>query len=141
MAVDALIDTGAMLAILDKSDQWHASCLATVRQLRLPLLTSEAALAELFHMVGDSPFKKEATWEFLLSGTILLGSIQHSELPGIRSLMSRYADRPMDFADATLVYLAERESLETILTVDQTDFSVYRIEGKRHFRVLPIERP
>jgi predicted nucleic acid-binding protein len=55
--------------------------------------------------------------------------------------MSRYADRPMDFADATLVHLAARESIETILTVDQTDFSVYRSTGKRRFRVLPLERP
>jgi uncharacterized protein len=55
--------------------------------------------------------------------------------------MSRYADRPMDFTDATLVHLAARESIEAILTVHQTDFSVYRITGKRRFRVLPLERP
>ncbi len=141
MAVDALIDTGAILAILDKSDRWHAPCQAAIRQLRYPLLTSEASLAELFHMVGDSPAKKETTWQFLQSGAILLGSIQHPELHYIHSLMSQYSDRPMDFADATLVYLANRESVETILTVDQRDFSVYRIAGKKRFRVLPIERP
>jgi predicted nucleic acid-binding protein len=45
----------------------------------------------------------------------------------------------MDFADATLVHLAARESIETILTVDQT--AVYRITGKRRFRVHPLERP
>jgi predicted nucleic acid-binding protein len=55
--------------------------------------------------------------------------------------MSRYADRPMDFADATLVHLAARKSIETILTVDQTDFSVYRITGKRRFRVLSSRTP
>lgn len=47
----------------------------------------------------------------------------------------------MDFADATLVYLAKRESLSTILTVDQADFNTYRIDGKRRFRVLPVDRP
>jgi predicted nucleic acid-binding protein len=47
----------------------------------------------------------------------------------------------MDFADATLVHPAARESIETILTADQTDFSVYRITGKRRFRVLPLKRP
>jgi predicted nucleic acid-binding protein len=55
--------------------------------------------------------------------------------------MSRYADRPMDFADATLVHLAAGKSIETILTVDQTDFSVYRITGKRRFRVLSSRTP
>jgi predicted nucleic acid-binding protein len=47
----------------------------------------------------------------------------------------------MDFADATLVYLAKRESLSVILTVDHEDFATYRIEGKRQFRVFPRKRP
>jgi len=51
-----------------------------------------------------------------------LAEIQDSELPDIRALMSRYWDRPMDFADATLVYLAKRESLSTIFTVDLRGF-------------------
>jgi uncharacterized protein len=62
-------------------------------------------------------------------------------LPYLHALMSRDWDRPMDFADATLVYLAKRESLSVILTLDQGDFATYRIEGKRQFRVLPVRRP
>jgi uncharacterized protein len=141
MAVDALIDSGAIYAILDKSDYWHEACLSTIRQLRLPLLTTEAALVEVFHLTGGSSFRKETAWQFLRSGAILLASIQDSDLDRIHGLMSRYADRPMDFADATLVHLANRESIQTILTVDHTDFSVYRIAGKRPFRILPLERP
>ena len=51
--------------------------------------------------------------------------------------MSQYWDRPMDFADATLVYLAQRENLSTVFTVDRADFETYRIDGRRRFRVLP----
>ena len=58
-------------------------------------------------------------------------------MPALHNLMSKYCDRPVDFADATLVYLARRESLSTILTVDIADFTAYGIEGKRKFRVLP----
>jgi uncharacterized protein len=141
MAADALIDTGAILAILDKSDRWHGPCRAALGQLRFPLLATEAVLAELFHMVGDSPSRKEVTWQFVRSGSLLLASIQHSELHHIHALMSRYADRPMDLADATLVYLAARDPIETILTVAQTDFSVYRIAGRRRFRILYVDRP
>jgi predicted nucleic acid-binding protein len=47
----------------------------------------------------------------------------------------------MDFADATLVHLAERESLPMISTVDQADFATYRIKGKHRFQILPLERP
>jgi predicted nucleic acid-binding protein len=58
-------------------------------------------------------------------------------LPFLHALMSRYADRPMDFADATLVHLAQRESLSTIFTIDHDDFETYRIDGRRRFRVIP----
>jgi len=137
MAAEGLIDTGAILALVDQSDRWHRACVAAFHQLRLPLVTSEAVLTELFHLVGDRRKEMEGAWKFVRSGAIRLTSIQHEELPDLHALMSRYSDRPMDFADATLVHLARRESLSTILTVDQADFQTYRIEGKRRFRVLP----
>jgi len=141
MPVEALIDTGAILALLDRSDRWHALCVDALQQLRLPLLTSEAVLAELFHLVGDSRHEMETTWKFLRSGAIRLATIDDSELPEIHFLMSRYADCPMDFADATLVYLAKRERLSTVFTVDHADFNTYRIEGRKRFRILPSMRP
>jgi predicted nucleic acid-binding protein len=141
VAANALIDTGAILALLDRGDRWHQACVAAFRQLRLPLLTSEAVLTELFHLVGGSRAEMEAAWKFVRSGAIILSAIEDTELPNVRSLMSRYWDRPIDFANATLVYLARRESLSAILTVDHADFATYRIEGKRQFRVLPAERP
>ena len=138
---NALIDTGAILALLDRSDRWHTACVEAFRQLRLPLLTSTAVLTELFHLVGDTRAEMEAAWRFVRSGALVLGTIEDAELPHLHGLMSRYWDRPMDLADATLVYLAKRESLSVILTVDQADFATYRIEGKRQFRVLPRTRP
>lgn len=138
---NALIDTGAILAILDRGDRWHQLCADAFRQLRLPLITSEAVLTELFHLVGDSRVEMETAWKFAASGALVLAPIEGAELPSLRSLMSRYWDRPMDFADATLVHLAKRQSLSTILTVDHADFETYRIDGKRRFRVLPASRP
>jgi uncharacterized protein len=138
---NALIDTGAILALLDRTDRWHTVCVDAFRQLRLPLLTSEAVLTEVFHLAGDSRHEMEAAWKFVRSGALTLGIIEPAELTHLHGLMSRYWDRPMDFADATLVYLARRESLSVILTVDQADFATYRIEGKRQFRVLPKKRP
>lgn len=141
MAADALIDTGAIVALLDKTDVWHQPCQDAFRQLHLPLLTSEAVLTEVFHFVGESKSKMETAWKFVRSGAIVLGKIDHEELPQIHALMSRYSDRPMDFADATLVYLAKRESISVVLTIDHADFATYRIEGKRQFKVLPFNRP
>lgn len=141
MAVDALIDTGAMVALLDRTDRWHGVCADAFRQLRLPLATSEAVLTELFHFVGDDRRKKETAWKFLHSGAVRLMAIEDAELPAVHALMARYWDRPMDFADATLVYLAKRERLSTVFTVDHADFSTYRIEGRKGFRIFPQTRP
>ena len=137
MSASALIDTGAILAILDRKDRWHQKCTDAFRQMRLPLLTSQAVLTELFHLTGDDRNEMEAAWKFLRSGAVVMGLLDNLELPALLNLMSKYWDRPMDFADSTLVYLAKRESLSTILTVDIANFTTYRIEGKRKFRVLP----
>ncbi len=138
MAAEALIDTGAILALLDGTDRWHAACVDTFRQLRLPLVTSEAVLTELFHLIGDDRHEMETAWKFLRSGAVRVAIIEDSELSEIQALMSRYWDRPMDFADATLVYLARRERLPTVFTTDHSDFNTYRIEGRKRFRVLPV---
>ena len=103
MRVNALADTGAILALLDRSDRWHRVCVETFSSLRLPLLTSEAVLTELFHLVGDDRHESESAWKFVRSGALELAAISHGELPAVYGLMSRYWDRPMDFAGATLV--------------------------------------
>jgi uncharacterized protein len=141
MAANALIDTGAILALLDRTDRWHQPCVDAFQQLQLPLITSEAVLTELFHLVGGNRRETEAAWKFLRSGAVALMAMEDSELPDVHALMSRYWDPPMDFADATLVHLAKRESLATVFTVDYLDFETYRIEGKRRFRVVPTKRP
>jgi predicted nucleic acid-binding protein len=137
MGGNGLIDTGAILALLDRRDRWHGACVAAFQGLRVPLLTSEAVLTELFHLVGDKPHEIDAAWKFLRSGAVAVGTIAHAELPELESLMRRYSDRPMDFDDATLVHLARRESLNVILTVDHDDFETYRIDGRRRFQILP----
>jgi uncharacterized protein len=137
MHANALIDTGAILALLDRTDRWHRICVETFPSFRLPLVTSEAVLTELFHLVGDDGKEMESAWKFVRSGALELAVIEDGELPAVHALMSRYWDRPMDFADATLVYLARRENLSTVFTVDHADFETYRIDGRRRFRVLP----
>jgi predicted nucleic acid-binding protein len=132
-----LADTGALLAYLDRSDRWHDRCRKAFGQLRLPLVTTTAVLTELFHLVGDDRREKEAAWGFVRSGAVSLAPVLASDLPAIEELMIRYHDRPMDFADATLVHVAERDSVSTVFTVDHDDFETYRINGRKRFRVLP----
>ena len=137
MAANGLIDTGALLALLDRDDRWHQRCAESFVALRLPLATSAAVLAELFHLLGNNRRELTAAWGLLRSGAITLLPVDDRDTAELETLMKRYADRPMDFADATLVRLAQREGLTTVFTVDHDDFETYRIEGRRRFRVVP----
>jgi hypothetical protein len=130
-----LIDTGAILAMLDRRDRWHERCVEAFGRLRLPLATSAAILAELFHMLDPSEFT--AAWSFVRSGAVTVLPVADEDLPDIDALMGKYRDRPMDSADATLVHLAEREDLSLVFTVDVNDFETYRIAGKRRFHIVP----
>ena len=89
---------------------------------------------------NESRHEMETAWKFIRSGAIRLATMGDSELPEIHALMSRYWDRPMDLADATLVHLARREGLNTVFTVDHADFDIYRIQCRRRFRILPSIR-
>ena len=137
MRGSALADTGALLAYLDRKDRWHHACREAFTSLPLPLMTSEAVLTELFHLVGDHPRDVEAAWGFTRSGAITVAPVSDADLPELEALMRRYHDRPMDFADATLVHLAGRESVSTIFTIDHDDFETYRIGGRKRFRIVP----
>ena len=132
-----LIDTGALLALLDRSDRWHKPCVDAFSNAPLPLATTAAILAELFHLLGPDKHELKAAWNLLRTGAIQVLAIDDQDMPAIETLMLRYSDRPMDFADATLVHLAERESIAYILTVDYTDFAIYRIRSKRRFDIHP----
>lgn len=133
----ALADTGALLACLDRDDPWHERCRDAFGQFRLPLSTSSAVLTELFHLLGDNPREAELAWAYIRSGAVTVLPISDRDLPDIEALMHKYRDRPMDFAGATLVHLAQRESLSTVFTIDHDDFETYRIGGRKRLRILP----
>jgi hypothetical protein len=79
---------------------------------------------------------QQALWRMLLRGDLLLEHPSPQELIRMEELMDQYRDHPMDFADASLVALAERLSLNRIFTLDFNDFSTYRIKGSRAFTIL-----
>lgn len=58
-------------------------------------------------------------------------------MPRLKGLMWKYRDLPMDLADAALVRIAEREDIDTVFTIDRTDFSLYRLPRRKRFRILP----
>ena len=133
----ALIDTGAIIAIVDADERFHSACREALASLHIPLFTTEAVLTELFHLIAARSLSMEKAWSFVRSGCLRLHPMQDSDLPALRGLMTQYADRPMDFADATLVHLAARQSISLILTVDHDDFETYRLPRGKKFTILP----
>lgn len=131
-----LIDTGAILALLDRKDRWHERCTDAFSRLRLPLATTTAVLTEVFHLLSRST-EVPVVWGFVRSGAVQVVPIGEQDLPQLEILMARYQDRPMDFADATLVHVARKANLTTVFTVDHDDFETYRIEGRQKFRIVP----
>jgi predicted nucleic acid-binding protein len=132
-----LIDAGPLVALVDADDQHHEKCVDCLRNLREPLVTVWPPLIEAVYLLGDLPRAREAVWEMLARGVVQLLRLDLADIPRIRELMTKYADRPMDLADAALVRVAEREGIRKVFTVDRSDFSVYRLHGRVALAIIP----
>jgi hypothetical protein len=137
VAGELLLDTGAFVALIDRSEERHRDCVQVLEQWSGPILTSEAVLAETLHLLGPGWRPRSACLDFILRGAVLLVPSSLESLRRVAELMKKYADRPMDYADATLVALAEDLNADQIFTLDRGDFSIYRLQEKRPFRILP----
>lgn len=138
MAADrTLLDTGVLVAFLHRDDAAHERAVRAVRGVRGPLLTTEAVLTESMHLLGRTRGGTAACLEFFLRDGALLVPSSRAALARCRELMEAYADLPADFADATLVALAEETATWTILTLDRQDFSVYRGREGERFKIRP----
>ncbi|MGP1667084.1 MAG: hypothetical protein ACTS5I_14515, partial [Rhodanobacter sp.] len=74
--------------------------------------------------------------EWAQRGALAVVEVPVSAYPDIGTIIRKYADRNIDFADAALVWLANHTGMHDILTVDEADFSVYRLKGGRRFALL-----
>ena len=137
MAGELLLDTGALVSLLDRSQKHHEACAAFFGDWDRPVVSTEAVLTEATRLLGMLRGGREACIDFFLSGGALLVPATSASLRRSRELMTHYADLPMDYADATLVVLAEELETNLVFTTDRRDFGVYRIKGRRRFEVLP----
>ena len=132
-----LVGAGPMVALFRRADQHHARCVAALRRLREPLGTVWPAVTEAMFLLSDRPDAQAALASKLESAAIGVLPLDRRDMPRVRELMAKYADQPMDFTDAVLVRVAEREGIDTVFTTDRRDFSVYRISGRKRFRIVP----
>jgi predicted nucleic acid-binding protein len=137
VAGELVLDTGALVSILDRSQRQHHECRLTFEAWTAPIVSTEAVLTEASHLLSSTRGGIAACVDFFLSGGALLVPTSSSTLRRARTLILKYADQQMDFADATLVALAEDLATDLVFTTDKTDFSVYRLHGRRPFTILP----
>jgi len=136
-AAVVLVDTGPLVALLDPSDRARSRCRAWLDRLtRSELVTTEAVVTEAEYLLDFSVEAQAALMHVLASGRPRVESIDVADRPRIAELMHRYADLPMDYADATLVRLAERLGTSKVFTLDRRDFGIYRA-GRRRFDLMP----
>ena len=138
----ALVDTGAIVALINRADRFHAQAAAWFRGFRGRLLTTEAVITETAYVLAASPQHQQAalTWIERAREAQILQVAAMEDYTALARIISKYADLPCDYADATLIWLGEKTGVLQIATIDQGDFSVYRVRGRRRFRILIGER-
>ena len=95
------------------------------------------AVTEAMYLLGFSVRAQGALLEMIERDAVSVESPDPEDLPAIRNMMLQYADLPMDFADASLVSLANKRGLYRVFTLDKRDFSVYRLSRGKSFSIVP----
>ncbi|MDP3016843.1 MAG: PIN domain-containing protein [Deltaproteobacteria bacterium] len=132
-----MMDTGPWVALIDRSEERHEECVEWLRDFRGNIFSSEAVLTEVLYLLNFSSRARSAALDFVLSGAIILVPPSLESLKRVKRLMEKYKDIPMDYADATLVSIAEDLSITEVVTFDVKDFSIYRLSSKQPFVILP----
>jgi len=131
-----LLDTGVVVALLDRSERLHEACAAAVQEIEAPLITCEAVIAESFYVLRNLAGASEAVIENVAAGIFQIPLQLSHEAAGLKQILRKYRDRKIDLADACLIRLADEFGTADILTLDQ-DFAIYRWGKNKPFRMLP----
>ncbi|MGB8885567.1 MAG: PIN domain-containing protein [Candidatus Korobacteraceae bacterium] len=130
-----LLDTGVVVALLDRSERYHARCAEAVGELERPLVTCEAVIAESCYLLRRLPGAAETILENVARGIFHIPFQLSQSAAPVAAIMRKYRDQPADFADACLIHLADELNAGEILTLDR-DFVQYRWRKTRRFDLL-----
>ena len=134
-----LLDTGPLVALLNRHDEHHEWAKLQWGQAALPLLTCEPVLTEACFLLRAAPGGGHAVLELLRRGVVKVAFHLEDHVQPLADLVRKYANIPMSLADACLVRMAELSAESMILTLDH-DFRLYRKSGRRVVPVIMPER-
>lgn len=129
-----IVDTGFLVALYIRGDVLHESAVEFLRQQTGTLITVTAVVVET-SFFPDALGKREFLSWISRSG-LEIREIPVDDCSEIVRSIDKYADQNIDFADAALVWLANRTGDREILTVDEKDFSIYRLKRNKQFRLV-----
>ncbi len=129
-----ILDAGPLIAVLNREDQHHRWACVTLERLGPPFYTCSEALTEAAALTGQPA----AIVEMVQQGELVLAFSLAEQAAGVLSLLRKYADRQMDLADACIVRMTELMRDSRVVTVDRSDFSVYRRHGRD---LIPVISP
>ena len=133
-----LTDAGPLVALLDKNDIRHVVCRAYLPRLSPPMRTTWPCFTEAMYLLGRTVGHRgqDQLWEWVESGFLTFYEIASEQRLEMRLLMTKYKDRPMDMADASLVTAANTLGIRRVFTTD-SDFLAYRTKANQAFEVVP----
>jgi predicted nucleic acid-binding protein len=137
MAERAVADTGPLVAVVRKREKSHRKCVAALKAFRPPLLTCWPVLTEAAWLLRGEPGGIKALGGLVESGSVKLVELDESALQWIITFLERYASAGAQMADAAVMYIAEREGIDAVFTLDRRDFSVYRTTDGRALEIVP----
>ena len=132
-----LIDAGPLVAILSEADQYHARCLEAAKALPETLFTCWPVLTEAAYLLRKSPIGMDALISRLQLGRLELLPLDASDVTGIGAILAKYRDQNLQLADACLMHLCNRETINTVFTLDQRDFVAFRTHDGNALHILP----
>ena len=135
-----LIDAGPLIALFDRSDRYHIQVKTFLQQGKYRLITTTAVMTEVLHMIDFSVDAQIDFLQWVAQHGIQLQDISQQDIYRIIELTRKYSDRPMDFADATLVIAAERTGIRKIISID-ADFDIYRLPNKVKIENIFLSKP
>jgi len=131
-----IIDTGPMVALFDPQDADFNGCHEILKTIQEPLYSTEAILTEAFHILDPNSRGAYGLMQFIREDFVSIVALSKGDIGRSFELMDQYSDCPMDFADATLISIAERMKIKSVFTLDINDFSTYKIKrGHRSYAV------
>ena len=136
MINQTIADTGPLVALIDRSDEFHAWALSAAKQLFPPLLTCEAVITEASYLLRKVPNGQTQLLAFVEEGLLEIDFSLSETVAEIKDLMIKYADQPMDLADACIVRMSELHDGASVFTLDARDFTVYRKNGNEQIPLI-----